>query len=264
MIPIFTTTYSLNSILTVDLPPKKKEGDKDIWDLDIKDDCTTSVVTLALKYDLERPIIVEKNFTNFWECYNNFKEVKRPYVWGWRVTICADSEDKTPESEYSESDVFILLKSMAAYYAICKWATRAQTTNFYNKSRLSWKELQELWDEKLFDLIVPLHHGFLRCNLLRFRANAVPQFGAIKPIFLINEHGLVWEPVVKEATERYCAENNYQMIDGHQIYCYKDEDTESLQTYRCIIGGTTLQKPELPHFSVPFSFESYYRKINNE
>lgn len=258
----FSSHYSLGqSILTLD-PPKKKGG-KIITEID--DDYPVSIPVIAERFDIKQTIIVENTFTGYWELYKSFREVGRPYVFGWKVAVATDCEQKDDQSALTESNIIIFLKNSDSYYKIVKWVTKANTTNQDKVGRLSWEDLQELYDPEFFEIGVSFYSGFIARNLLRLGGSAAPKWGKIKPILFIQQQGIPFDNLIKEATVKYAKANKLQMMDYHQCYYYKTGDIEAYQTFRCIQNRSTLQKPELSNFcSSEFSFEGYVRKFESE
>lgn len=254
----FSTTYSLSSILNLEIP-KKKDG---VFDTTIDNNAPVSLVTLALKYDIPKTVIIEKNITNFWEVYKAFKEVGREYVFGWKTTICADSADKSEESKNTECAIAILFKNSSSYYKAVRYITKANCSNFYGHPRLDWNELNELNSEGHFEILMPFYSGFIYENLMKYGSAVVPRWGKLAPIFCLESHDLPFDELIRNATIKYATENNYEMLNTHQIYAFKDEDTEALQVYRAILQRSSIQKPEMSNFSsTSFTYESYLRKI---
>ncbi len=260
ILPIFTSHYSLTSILNLE---KIKKGADGKFITEIKNDAPVSILSIVMKYGLERPVIVDKGMSSYWDIYAKFLEIDKQYIFGQRLCICSSAADKTEESKLTESNVILLFNDSQSYYRFVKWSTRASTTNFYDKPRLDWQELNTLMEENpdSFSLLIPMHGSFLHRNLTVFNASCFPRWGALKPTFLLYDHGLPHEGLTRRATEKYCEENKFNTILGHQIFAYRDEDSEALLTKRCISRRTTLSKPEQPFSSNSFTFESYLRKI---
>lgn len=266
---IFSTSYSGKSILSLDVPKKNEDGS---WKSAISPNDTVSLINIALLYDLGRTVIVERQkITNFWEVYENFKEIKKPYIYGVQLVICHDSADKSPESRFTESEVIVIFKNSQSYYKAVPFLTAANTTNLFKwdgeeRGRLDWEELQELvGDGSNFSLWMPFYSSFIANNFMKFGYAVVPRWGSMSPIFLIGSHDLPTDDFLERQVTNYAEANGFRIHEAHWVYYYKDEDAQALQAFRCVLNRSTLGRPELPHFcSDSFSLESYLRKIGKE
>ena len=261
IIPIFSSEHSISSsILTVDT--FKEEKGKSI----VPDDAPVSIFAIAKQHKLELPLIVDSDISGFWKIYKNAKELEQKYVYGLKLTVCADLNDKSPESEKTESNVIILFKNSRAYYDMVPLYSLASTVGMVKTGRrLDWKTLHQYWTEN-FQLCIPFYSSFLARNLLRYNHTALPDFGKLSPTFFIQQQGLPFDEMLRNATTAYCKQNKFSTQEAVQCYYYRNSDIMSYLTYKCITlpstGGrrATWDCPNIEHFcSDQFSFEHYLK-----
>ena len=119
-----------------------------------------------------------------------------------------------------------------------------------------------MWTENL-SLAIPFYDSFLHVNLLTL-GNCVPDFPD-KPVFFMEDHGLPFEGLINDAILQYCAINGNEIVQTHTCYYFLAKDVLSYNTYRCILNRSSLDKPQLDHFSSEeFSFESYLKLIGKK
>jgi DNA polymerase III alpha subunit len=253
MIPIFQTNYSIGKgILTLD-PPNEK-------DPTLIGDGPVSILSIAKRHKLTELFVSDYNFGGFPSFYKGcLKEGIKPRF-GIKFYVCQNCTDKSDESLRSESKVTVWMLNSDGYQDLCKmYSVSYEEKNFYYQNRLDWPQLKSLWTPNL-GLSIDFYDGFLAQNLLR-NGCCVPDLSFTTPIFHICDTELPFDFLIKEKTESFCAENKYQIDKTHPIYYYLDADAEAFQTFKVIQNKTTLQKPNLEHFSSnKFSFEEFLRK----
>lgn len=250
--PIFSTDHSIGeAILTVD------------DESEIKPNKTVSVVAITDTYKLPITYVVERGMSSYWKLYAAFAQ--RPetqLAFGVKINVCA----KLPEAEGSNttSSIIVFFKNTQAYFDMVKMYSAATVRHKTAVPTLDWDMLSEFITPNML-IVIPFYSGFLARNLLTLNCSALPNFGAIRPIFLLEEHGLPFDGLISEAVRKYCEQNKYDTMVSHNIYYYLDEDIVAHQTFQCINKRTTLEKPNLEHYSSnEFSFESFLRKAGEE
>lgn len=248
ILPIFKSDFSLRSrsILTVD---EAKE---------IDNDNPISIVSIAKTHQISQPVFVcEDRLLSFFKCYKYFKEINIDFIYGLRLTIVNDINNKTKESLSEESKIVLLLSNVNGYSNFLKIYTKSACDGKYYGPRCSWGLLKEFWCDSL-TLCLPFYDSFIHTNLLA-NSSIVPQFPA-RPVFFIEEHGLPFDNLIKEATESYALSNGYETQKTHSIYYYKSSDIVPYQVFRTMHEGSTMAMPGLDHFATDtFSFEEYLR-----
>jgi DNA polymerase III alpha subunit len=90
MLPIFRSNYSLTSVLT--LEPYVTKENRPLNQPD-------SVFDVCKDYGVEDVFIVDNTLTGMVEAFENSKKASLNLRFGYRVNVCQDIENKTPESE---------------------------------------------------------------------------------------------------------------------------------------------------------------------
>ncbi len=90
VLPLFTSAYSLRSILTLDKPKDSVEGGPD------------SIIKICEDEKLDTLYLVEDNMVGFLEAKKNAGK-KINLRFGLRITICADMNQKIDESRKTEA-----------------------------------------------------------------------------------------------------------------------------------------------------------------
>mgnify|MGYP001610332217 FL=1 len=151
------------------------------------------------------------------------------------------------------------MKHSDAYKDLLKIYSKSHTENFYYYGRCSWNELIEFWTNNLI-LSIDWYNGFLSRNLLE-NYQCVPNFGFIKPYFEYSLMGLPFDFLVEKATDEYIKNNNFEKLNIHPIFYYKNEDFKQYLLFRCINNRSTFNKPQLDHNAFDtFCFQEYCNK----
>jgi DNA polymerase III alpha subunit len=269
MIPIFSTHHSFRSILTFDDPDKiidsqvknkiPKEQAKNLLDTE-----SVSVFNIAREYSLKEIYVADGSFSGFIKAYTVAQKNKISLRYGIKFWICQNLSEKTDESLRTESKITIWMLNSAAEKDLIKLYNHSwQKDNFYYQNRLDWTSLKRLWTPNL-GLSIDHYDGFLAKNFLK-NGCCVPDLGFIKPSFDVCDMGLPFDDLIKQKTLSFCAENNYKIRKTHPIYYYSRADSLPYQVFRCIKERTTLQKPNLDHFSSNnFCWQSFCEKTGTE
>lgn len=260
-LPIFTTDYSIGrSILTVDA---LKRGKDNKLLAPLKNDSPVSILAIAEAFDIKKTVIVDNSFTGYWQMYKNFSDIGREFVFGWKVEVVNNAAQKDEESTLTGSNIIIFLKNSQSYYSLVKWVTVANCKNHFNRSRLDWQNLSDLYDTDLFEVASCGYSGFISRNLTRYNACCAPKWGKIKPLLFYQEQNLPIDNLIKDGIFNYAKANNFETCRLHQSYYLRDQDSEANLVFRCINRRSTLSKPENPMFcSTGFSYESYLKQYN--
>lgn len=245
MLPIFRSNYSLTSVLTLDAATEKENRSQNRPD---------SIFDICNDYELSDVFIVENTLTGLVEAYENAKKAKLNLRFGYRVSVCRDIADKTPESELTESK-FIIFATKGSFTDLIKLHNISSTDGIYNgRPRLDFKTLKENWSKNLA-LAIPFYDSYVYYNLLYGR-QCVPELDFTDPVYLTEDNGLPFDGLlinhIKETIK------DHEIIPSKTIYYRERKDFKSYMTYRCILNRTTFQKPELRHFgSQEFCMEAW-------
>ncbi len=244
-IPVFSSHYSIGrSTLTLE-----KAGE-------IKENTPVSICSIAKIHKIDKLFLIDSSFSGFQEAYRNLTEIGVQLIYGIKLHICDDVNDKSDKGAVNDSKIYLIAKNKDGYKELIKIYSEAATNGFYYYPRLDWGQLNKISEN--IDVWIPFYDGFVHCNLLSYGVSIIPQFKNVKPRFCIENHDLPFDDIIEGGVKKYCDETGLEMIKTHQIYYYKTVDALIMQTMRCINNRSTLNKPNLSHFSSnKFSFESY-------
>lgn len=263
---IFSSDASLGkSILTTDAPERNIDGK--IIQVDkpelIDESAPVSIFSICNSYNIDPIIILESSMVSFIQSYKMAQKLKKQLIFGVKFPIVSNAKDKSELSLKTQHSVCVFIKNTDGYRDLTKLYSEihGNVDNFYYTGRGDFNILHKYWTKNLL-MVVPFYSSFVANNTLNYGYSCIPEFGNIKPVFIIENHALPFDELLKEKTVKYCKENKYEMIDGYSCYYYKKDDFKAYQVFRCISERTTFDTPELPHFSSDkFSFENY---IKNE
>lgn len=218
-----------------------------------------SLIDLAVNNNLEKVVLVEDGFGGFLEAYTNLAEKKIQLIFGIRLTLTQDANDKSEESLKKNSKIVILARNKDGYQKLIKIYTKAATDGFYYEPRIDYKTLKQLWDNKSLVLAIPFYDSFLFNNALTMSL-CIPDFSFTTPIFFEEENDLPFDFLVSNRIKEY-AKNKYEIFNAQSIFYEKREDFKSYLTFRAINNRTTLSKPNLNGMSSDgFCFENFLEK----
>lgn len=253
IIPIFTSDGSISkSILTSD------------ESAEIKDDAPVSIWSIAKEFNIDPVVILETSMVNFISHYKNAQKLGKQLIFGCRFRIVNDNYDLSEDSMKTESCVSVFMKNSNGYRDLIRLysAINANKDTFYYYPRGSWKLLQKYWTDNLL-MLIPFYSSFITKNTLNYGYRCVPEFGKIRPVFVLESHELPFDEILREKTIHYANENKLEVIEGSSIYYFKDSDSRQYQVFRAIHERSSFQKPELSYFCQnTFSHESYLKRIN--
>jgi len=244
-LPIFRSNYSLTSILTLD--QYKKTGDR-------KANRADSIFNICSDLGLKDVFIADNNLSGLVEAYENATGAGLNLRFGYRVTVCENTEDKTEASKKTESKLIIFAKK-DSFIDLIKLHNISTSDGFYDgKSRLDYKTIRKNWTKNLM-MVIPFYDSYIFNNLL-YGKECIPDIDFANPYICIENNSLPFDSLVKD---QILSSVKYNQIDTKTIY-YKDKkDFNAYMTYRCILNRTTFQKPELAHFgSNEFCVEAIY------
>ena len=194
-IPLFKSHYSIGrSILTLEDVEEKREN------------YPSSIVEIAKRNKMKSVFLVEDTMNGFLEAYKNLSESGIKLVFGYRVSVCDDSTDKSKESIDTESKFVILARNDEGYKKLIKISSYAACDGFYYQPRVDFSVLEKHWDDEDLQLCVPFYDSFLFKNSLTF-AVCFPKFEFTKPVFFVEDNDVPFDYIIKKKVESYCNEN---------------------------------------------------------
>jgi len=245
MLPIFRSNYSLTSVLTLDSYTEKESRDTNRPD---------SIVDIAKDYGLKDVYIVDNTLTSLIEAFENSKKANLNLRYGYRVNVCRDIENKTPESVITESK-FIIFAKKNSFADLVKLHNVSTTDGVYNGvPRLDFNTLKKYWSNNLI-LGIPFYDSYIYYNLLYGR-ECVPELDFTEPFYFSENNGLPFDGLLNDHLKSIIKDN--EIVESKTIYYRTYKDFKAYMTYRCILNRTTFQKPELRHFgSQEFCMEAW-------
>lgn len=251
MIPLFKSTYSLKSILTLEKP-----GDSTV-------DGPDSIFDLVKQYNLDRLVLVEDTMIGFKKALETSQKLNLPLVFGVRFQICNDRSAEDKKS--SAHKIIIFAKNDDGARELMKLYSAAFSES---EGFLDYKVLAERWSANL-DLAIPFYDSFIHRNNF-YLQECVPDLSFARPTVFLESNLLPFDENLRAKAKYFAAQYEYPTQEVKTIYYSKREDIAAFCTYKIITnrqGGKaqTLEKPELEDFcSSEFSFESFLENQNNE
>jgi len=257
MLPIFSSHYSGNSILTFDDPDdytaaQKKRGE--IVDLTPSNEAI-SIFGIAKKHNLNAVTVADSSFAGFVRAYTVSKKHNIKLQYGIKFWVCQDLADKSDGSTKTESKVIIWMLNSDGYTDLIKIYNKSyEPSSFYYHNRIDWKSLKGLMTPNL-GVSIDFYDGFLAKNLIGNRLCVPDLTISDKLDFWICDMGLPFDGILQKITTEFAHTNGFELKNIHPVYYYNTLDSDAYQVYRCIKNRSTLEKPELDHFSSDkFSF----------
>lgn len=251
VLPLFKSHYSIGkSVLTLDKPEDQLNNGPD------------SIIKICKDAQINTFYLVEDSISGFLQAHINSKANKLKMIYGLRLTICNDINEKNEESLSSNNKIIVFCKNEEGYKKLIKIYSLAARNGFYYEPRIDYANLKSLWSDEDLKLCVPFYDSYIFNNLfLSFKC--LPNFTFTTPEFFLEDNDLPFDDYLKAKLEK--------ILDGccpthrvKSIYYNKREDFINYLTFKCISKRTTLDKPQFEHMSSnEFSFESW-KEIENK
>ena len=249
VVPLFKSHYSLGrSILTLSNEYKKSGPE--------------SIIKICLDNELEDLHLVEDCMSGFLQAYINSKESKLKLIFGLRIEVCSDIEDKSEESHESASKYIVYCLNSQGYKDLIKLHDLAAKEGFYYKPRIDYDNLKKLWTKNLM-LCVPFYDSFIFNNNFLGRSCFPELDFADSVTFFIEDNGLPFDDLLTDNIQTFVKNTNHKTEKAKSIFYKNKKDFKHYLTFRCINNRSTLNMPQLEHMtSDEFCFESW--KEQNE
>lgn len=248
LLPIFSSHYgfTFQSDLTFEPVGKTKAGNP------------VSICDIAKDNGLKEVTVVDERIDGLLEAHTNLSKIGVQLIFGLKLCVCADENDKTDASLATESNVIVFANNSNARFDLTRISSRAWTDNYYHQGRTSWRQLNELWTSNL-TLALPTYSSFLFKNQMTF-ANIVPDFPVPPILFRETDSGLPFAPIIDEAITRFAGESGYEVQPVKSIYYLNAAAFDAYVNFRAIGNRAEFQRPNVDHLcSDQFSFEAYKR-----
>jgi DNA polymerase-3 subunit alpha len=244
-IPLFKSHYSVGkSILTLKDPE------------DMSQDGPMSIFQVCIDNDISRVVIVDDNMSGFLEAYTSAKKLGLDLIFGLRLNVNDDFEDKSADSLNKTSRYIIFPKNDAGFTRLVKIFSFAAKEGFYYTPRIDYDILSSLWEEQELSLVVPFYDSFIFNNVFMGK-NCVPQIDFTNPRFFTEQNNLPFDSLIADKVNAY-AKDKFETQNVKSIYYNNRKDFKSYLTFRCINNRSALDKPRLDHMcSDEFCFESW-------
>ena len=245
-IPLFKSHYSIGkSILTLENQEEQIPNNP------------SSIIEIARRNKMKTVFLVEDGMSGFLEAFKNCEDNEIKLVFGLRVNVCENAEDKTKESLEKECKYVLFSRNQEGYKRLIKISSAASCDGFYYQPRTDLKTVAKHWNDKDLQLCVPFYDSFLFNNTMTFSI-CLPDFGFTKPVFFLEDNDMPFDYLVREKVINYCKENKLDTLPVKSIYYENKEDFKAYLTFKCISKRTTLENPKFDHLcSDEFSFESW-------
>lgn len=260
-LPIWTSHYSYGqSTLSLEEAGKAKVG------------APVSIVDLALEAGLKQAILIDERMDGLLEAQRNLSKSAIQLIFGLKLTVVPDMTDKTPESRVNESSVVILMKDAAptkgispSYLDLVKIHNRAWTLGRFDKGRIDWKTLKELWTPNLV-LALPFFSSFISRNTLTM-SNIVPELPCAPWVFKEVDSQIPFAPLISAAIDQYALTNQVTIQPVKSIYYATSAAFKDYQIFR---ASRTRSKGKSGTYSAPgvdnlssdqFSFEAWRKLV---
>ncbi len=245
IIPCFTSEYSIaESILTLAEAGKTEPGNP------------VSICDIAQVHGLKQVVLVESRIDGFIQAYRNLSKIGVQLIYGIKICVCADMDDKSEESLKTESNIIIFIKNSAGYSDLVRLYNRAWTQGLHHKGRIDWKTLHEFWTTNL-SLALPFFSSFLQRNTLTL-SNIVPDFPAQPTLLREVDSGLPFAPILDTVIDKFAAKQTLDIQPVKSIYYAEPARFEVYQVYRALNNHSELARPNVDHLcSNRFSFQAW-------
>ena len=160
--------------------------------------------------NMEDMFLVDDNMSGFLEAYVNSTEANLKLIFGLRVLVGTDKEDKTEESLKKFCKFIIFAKDKKGYEKLIKIYSDASVNGFYYTPLTDYKFLKSIWDDKHLNLCIPFYDSFIFRNVLE-NCVCVPELDFTEPTFFIEDNGLPFDKLLKNKVIEY-AEDKKNLI----------------------------------------------------
>lgn len=235
-IPLFKSHYSLGkSILTLNKRSSEPSTGPD------------SIIDICVDNKLKELYLVDDNMSGFLEAYENCRENKIKFIFGLRINVCPDLNQKDDESIQETSKLILFAKNREGYKKLIKLYTKASIEGFYYTPRLDYPSIKELYSAEDILVAVPFYDSFVHENTLNCKS-CVPDLSFCSPVFMIEENDLPFNYLIENAVKKY-AKSEDDLLKVKSVFYKNKEDFKSYLSFRCINSRSSLDKPNLEHMS---------------
>jgi DNA polymerase-3 subunit alpha len=248
VLPLFKSHYSLGrSILTLE----NSESELDESD---------SIFDICKENDIKDLVLIDHNMSGFLQAYQNSKDSNIKLIFGVRITICNDIEQKDADSLKTNNKIVILLKNEEGYKRLIRIFSKASRDGFYYEPRIDYKNLRKEWSNEDLSLVIPFYDSYLFKNTL-YSNICVPEFDFANLTYFTEDNDLPFDEIIQEKVINQAKVEGAEVQKAQSIFYKLKKDFKAYLTFRCINNRSTLEKPEIEHMtSDEFCVESWKEK----
>lgn len=249
MTPIFKSTYSRKSILTLEKPEPHGDG-------------PDSIFSIAKDHRLKQIVLVEDEFTGFKTAVDRSKELGIKLIFGIRFNVCNDRFAE--EKNQSAHKIIVFCKNDEGARELMKLYSLAFTES---GGFLDYPTLKQRWTQNL-KLAIPFYDSFIHRNSFYFQSCA-PDFDFTTPVVFLESNDLPIDETLQFKAKATARQNNWPTERVKSIYYRNRVDADPYICYRIITNrqsgkSQTIDNPGLDGFvSDAFSFQSYLENQND-
>jgi|TARA_R110000765_G_scaffold393078_1_gene486367 DNA polymerase-3 subunit alpha len=247
ILPLFKSHYSLGrSILTLDKPAERDGKHPD------------SIFEILEDEGMDEFYLVDDNISGYLQANINAEELNKKLIFGIRITILNDANDKTDTSKKTESKAVIFARNKEGYQNLIKIWSKAAQGGFYYVPRIDRSAFEGLNMENNL-LSIPFYDSYIYNN--NFTCGlCVPDFLSDfkHKVFMYEDNDMPFDTNLKDLVKSESEERSCQLIKAKSIYYKNNKDFISYLTFKALQNRGTLEKPNLDHMcSNYFSFEQW-------
>lgn len=220
----------------------------------------SDVFRLAGDNRLDSVVLIEDMMIGFPEALRLSKKTGIKLIYGIRFDICNSLEESYEDIVSSRCKMIAIMKNDDGYKDLIKLYTSVHTND---KKCIDYKILRDIWDgSPNIDFGLPFYDSFIAKNCLTL-SNCLPDFGIKSPFVCVENNCHPFDDIVQDRVKQYCSINENRIVFCKSIYYEDYDDFDSYTVYklicgRSVYGGSTLERPNLPHFgSNKFCFQDW-------
>jgi len=228
-IPLFKTHYSIGkSILTLQSPAMV---DKDGAD---------SVIDMALDSGLKQVVLVEDSMHGFLEAKRRCEENDLHLIFGIRINLCQQYE--VEKNKVPSHKIVIFAQNDDGVKRLYKIYSKVFCDN---DGKITEPDLKKFWKKSDLLLAIPFYDSFVYQNNLKYGANFMHNFKYYNPVFFLEDNGLPYDKLLREAVTEFAALNKFATEEVKSIYYRHKKDLTAFQTYKMITNRNFSKKASI-------------------
>ena len=228
-VPLFKTHYSIGkSILTLHPPSRVEKGGAD------------SVIDMALDSGLKQLVLVEDSMHGFLEAKRRCEENNLHLIFGIRIDLCQQYE--VEKGKVPSHKIVIFAKSDDGVKRLYKIYSQVFCDN---GGKITEPDLKKFWNNSDLMLAIPFYDSFIYQNNLKYGANFMHNFKYYNPVFFLEDNGLPYDALLREAVSEFALLNNFSTQEVKSIYYRHKKDLIAFQTYKMITNRNFSRKASI-------------------